>query len=97
MFPVYSVTYVPGPYPVLRSLALLDVLLRTPALRGESPPGRALRFVPNLACLIGFSLKKIRNIQSGRIFDLFDDRDNRTGQAFHQLRNPAAVSAIHNG
>ena len=26
MFPVYSVTYVPGPYPVLRSLGLLDVL-----------------------------------------------------------------------
>ena len=24
MFPVYSVTYVPGPYPALRSLDLLD-------------------------------------------------------------------------
>ena len=26
MFPVYSVTYVPGPYPALRSIGLLDVL-----------------------------------------------------------------------
>ena len=26
MFPVYSVTYVPGPYPALRSVGLLDVL-----------------------------------------------------------------------
>ena len=26
MFPVYSVTYVPGPYPALRSVSLLDVL-----------------------------------------------------------------------
>ena len=25
MFPVYSVTYVPGPYPALRSVGLLDV------------------------------------------------------------------------
>ena len=26
MFPVYSVTYVPGPYLALRSVGLLDVL-----------------------------------------------------------------------
>ena len=26
MSPVYSVTYVPGPYPALRSVGLLDVL-----------------------------------------------------------------------
>jgi hypothetical protein len=45
MFPVYSVTYVPGPYPVLRSLALLDVLQRV-RLRGprsQALPGRRLR------------------------------------------------------
>ena len=45
MFPVYSVTYVPGPYPVLRSLGLLDVLQRV-RLRGprsQALPGRRLR------------------------------------------------------
>ena len=42
MFPVYSVTYVPGPYPTLRSVGLLDVLheyacggLGRDALRGR--------------------------------------------------------------
>ena len=47
MFPVYSVTYVPGPYPVLRSFGLLDVLQRV-RLRGpqsQALPGRRLRRV----------------------------------------------------
>ena len=45
MFPVYSVTYVPGPYPVLRSLALLDVLqgVRLRGPRSQALPGRRLR------------------------------------------------------
>ena len=50
MFPVYSVTYVPGPYPVLRSLGLLNVLyeyacggLGRDALSAEGQPA-ALQF-----------------------------------------------------
>ena len=45
MFPVYSVTYVPGPYPVLRSLGLLDVLqgVRLRGPRSQALPGRRLR------------------------------------------------------
>jgi hypothetical protein len=40
MFPVYSVTHVPGLYPVLRSVGLLNVLQRV-RLRG--PRGTRLR------------------------------------------------------
>ena len=38
MFPVYSVTHVPGLYPVLRSVSLLDVLFSTPAVPSHRAP-----------------------------------------------------------
>ena len=40
MFPVYSVTHVPGLYPALRSLLLLDVPYSTPAVPFGRAPGQ---------------------------------------------------------
>ena len=43
MFPVYSVTYVPGPYPALRSVGLLDVLHEYACEGLGRDPGRSRR------------------------------------------------------